>query len=190
MNKVYIKRFLIYALLLFSIVYSQKLYSQKISWQPATAYYKDGTVLKGKLKSKNNNFWYFLLLKTADNPKIYLYPEEVDEVICNSYRFISFKYIQDDFNHSTYSFAHVLAGDYLVLVRTRYSKWVCNCSKGERYFWGWFIISGSEYIELYFDREKLININDVHEFLINNQVDCSPEQVNNMEGIKQLLNRL
>jgi hypothetical protein len=164
--------------------------AQKINWQPATAYVKDGSVLTGKLKSKKKNFWYYLILKTDENPKTYLYPEEVDEVICKDYRFISFKYVQEDFKHSTYSFAHVIAGDSVSLIYTRYSKWVCNCSKGERYFWGWFITSHEEFVLLDIKKDKLLNSNEVYDFIINHKIYCSPNQVSTIEGIKQVLENI
>lgn len=190
MFKKFHTRFLILVIFLSGSILLNSVYAQKITWQTATAYLKDGSVITGKLKSKKNNFWYYLILKTEENPKTYLYPEEVDEVICNDYRFISFKYVQEDYQHSTYSFAHVLAGDSVLLTYTRYSKWVCNCSKGERYFWGYFIISGNESIEIEIKNDNIINISEVHDFLIKHKVDCSPNQVSDLDKIKQVLESL
>lgn len=177
-------------LILSTLLYAnpQWISAQKIQWKPAKAIYPDGSVIEGLLKSKKNNFWYYLILDT-NGEKVYLYPEEVSEVVCGEYYFVSLCYTQAKYNHVTHSFAHVLAGSDILLAYTRYSHWVCNCSKGERYSWGYFLISGSKYqlVKVHKRMQTVVNVDEVYEFLINENLSVSIDEIKDIEGIKNVL---
>lgn len=165
------------------------------NWENATITYINGFELNGKVCSKEKSFFsYVKFIDKNENKKEKLYPNEIKHVKSETYELTSMHFDENIYGVDSYSFGKILAVDEnqkIKMVDTRYIVNDCNCVGRDRYMDGIFLIYNDKMLGIETNRSaKILNINNVYGFILNNLSLELTSDVNNIETLRVFIKNI
>ena len=158
-------------------------------WESAKVLYSDNTEKEIYVYPSKYSYYNFIKAKEDLNDrKYFLFPENIKSIEGKNFKYIQLFFDEENYGMESYSFGQYLAGNEVIIAKTKFREKTCACKTSGVFFKGYFIISGDESLRIRID--KNYNIKDpfkVYDFFENYSETGLPKDI---ETINDLISYL
>jgi hypothetical protein len=141
-----------------------------------------------------SKFSYYNLVKAKENEnskKLFLFPEDVKLIESNNLKFVQMFFDEEIYGINSYSFGQYLAGNDIMLFKTKFRKKTCACKTSGTFFNGYFIIIDNNIFQIETDKKQNVkNKTQLYSFFENNSELGLPKNIDTITDIIEYLKNI
>ncbi len=159
--------------------------SSNKNWEKARVIFYDDFEKEMSIKAGKHSYYNFVKAKDdSAKRRQLLIPEEVKLVESPNQKYIRMFFDEETYGMDSYSFGHLLAGDSVMLVQTKYQVKTCACKTAGTYFKDYFLVYNDSILKIKTDnKNNVYNRGQIYQFVDIHLKTGMPQDINTIDDI-------
>ncbi len=159
--------------------------AQKKEWETARVVFYDDFEKEMLIKASKHSYYNFVKAKEDDKSRrVLLIPEEVKLVDGIDQKYVRMFFDEETYGMESYSFGQYLAGDSIIIVKTKYQVSTCACKSSGSYLKDYFLVYQESILKIKTDsKNQIYNRGQIYKFIDEHSEYELPQDINTIEDI-------
>ncbi|MDR2009499.1 MAG: hypothetical protein LBQ22_03350 [Bacteroidales bacterium] len=177
--------------ILFLVITISSCLSKK-NWEQAHITYKDESKSSMNVYPGRNSYYNLIhAKKDIKAKKEFLLPEDVKTVENEQYKYVSMYFDEENFGMESYGFGKVMAGDEIMIVKTKFREKTCACKTSGAYFKGHFLVYNNDIQRIRTDkRSNIINNKEIQDFMDKYSDIDLPQKISTVDDLIEYIKNI